>query len=379
MEIQASMFCMEDSKQPQVPQEFAAALDPTKWNPASLPLERIVVDKYTREAERKVKRSKSLSMKLRWLQYHIEELAAVLELSRGRAQKLEEEGRVDDPESYWNYHEELENAMRSLKLQEEALLIEATAGEQQDAGSQTDTSPSSKQSVQFSPTGPLGEYMWIEEAADYLKINLSTFRHICARREILCSKVGKRLRFRKTKLDEWSEERENISKHRDTSRSSKVTGSKVRSSPNRTRALSKHETNAKGDDVDAVRSELDNPPAGANTVRAELVTLLINQGNLDESSRTRFLLWIANPKKPLLEPIVWLSGTKKLYSFIVCAHHAELISSSRRVVPQRPAGSKENARPSQNRACRFPAHYVVNYIMCVMWRSQLCGEIPEYP
>src|SRR5438309_11097765 len=31
------------------------------------------------------------------------------------------------------------------------------------------------------------------------------------------------------------------------------------------------------------------------------------------------------------------------------------------------------ASPSQKPACGFPAHYVLEHIMCVMWPSELCG------
>lgn len=72
---------MTDSKQPPTPQAFAASIDPEKWGPAIIPLERINIYKYSREVERKVKRSKSLEMKLRWLRYHIEDLSKVLDMS----------------------------------------------------------------------------------------------------------------------------------------------------------------------------------------------------------------------------------------------------------------------------------------------------------
>ena len=199
---------MADSKQPPTPQAFAASIDPEKWGPSIIPLERIDIDMYTREVERKVKRSKSLDMKLRWLRYHIEDLSKVLDTSRSLAQKLEDEGKVDTPDSYWNYHEELANALRDLKLNEEKLLIESVITDQQAAEVKTNPISSTKQAVQFVPATPLGEYMHIEEAAAYLKINLSTFRQICARGEIQCSKAGKRLRFRKIALDQYTAEME---------------------------------------------------------------------------------------------------------------------------------------------------------------------------
>jgi excisionase family DNA binding protein len=200
---------MADSKQPPTPQTFAASIDPEKWGPSIIPLERIDIDKYTHEVERKVKRSKSLDMKLRWLRYYIEDLSKVLDTSRSLAQKLEDEGKVDTPDSYWNYHEELANALRDLKLNEERLLIESAITAQQAAEVKTNLISSTKPAMQFGPATPLGEYMHIEEAAAYLKINLSTFRQICARGEIQCSKAGKRLRFRKTALDQYSAEKEN--------------------------------------------------------------------------------------------------------------------------------------------------------------------------
>jgi excisionase family DNA binding protein len=200
---------MADSKQAPKPQAFAASLDPEKWVPVIIPLERIDIEKYTREVERKVKRSKSLNMKLRWLRYHIEDLSKVLDMSRSRARKLEDEGKVDKPESYGDYHEELANVLRDFRLKEEALLIEIEAAGQQATEIKINPVSSIKPAVQFSPISPLGEYMYIEEAADYLKINLSTFRQICARGEIECSKAGKRLRFRKTALDQYATEKEN--------------------------------------------------------------------------------------------------------------------------------------------------------------------------
>ena len=200
---------MMDPKQPPNHQAFTASLDPEKWVPAIIPLERIDIEKYAREVERKVKRSKSLNMKLRWLRYHIEDLSKVLDMSRSRAQKLEDEGKVDKPESYGDYHEELANALRDLRLKEDALLIELEAAGQQGIENKANQKPSNKQVVQFGPVAPLNEYMYIEEAADYLKINLSTFRQICARGEIDCSKAGKRLRFRKTVLDQYAAEKEN--------------------------------------------------------------------------------------------------------------------------------------------------------------------------
>lgn len=90
-----------DPKQPPNHQAFTASLDPEKWVPAIIPLDRIDIEKYAREAERKVKRSKSLNTKLRWLRYHIEDLSKVLDMSRSRAQKLEDEGKVDMPEILW--------------------------------------------------------------------------------------------------------------------------------------------------------------------------------------------------------------------------------------------------------------------------------------
>jgi excisionase family DNA binding protein len=200
---------MMDSKQPPNPQAFTASLDPEKWVPAIIPLERLDIEKYSHEVERKVKRSKSLNMKLRWLRYHIEDLSKVLDMSRSRARKLEDEGKVDKPESYGDYHEELANVLRDFRLKEEALLIEMEAAGQQGIEKKANQKPSNKQVVQFGSVVPLNEYMFIEEAADYLKIKLSTFRQICARGEIDCSKAGKRLRFRKTALDQYATEKEN--------------------------------------------------------------------------------------------------------------------------------------------------------------------------
>ena len=200
---------MADSKQPPTPQAFAASIDPEKWGPTIIPLERINIYKYSREVERKVKRSKSLEMKLRWLRYHIEDLSKVLDMSRSLAQKLEEEGKVDTPDSYWNYHEELANTLRDLKLKEEQLLIESATTDQRATEVKTNPASSTKPAIQFGPATPLGEYMHIEEAAAYLKINLSTFRQICARGEIQCSKAGKQLRFRKAALDQYAAEKEN--------------------------------------------------------------------------------------------------------------------------------------------------------------------------
>jgi len=101
--------------------------------PAIIPLERIDVDKYTREVERKVKRSKSLDMKLRWLRYHIEDLSKVLDTSRSLAQKLEDEGKVDTPDSTGIITKSWLNALRDLKLNEEQLLIESVITDQQAA------------------------------------------------------------------------------------------------------------------------------------------------------------------------------------------------------------------------------------------------------
>jgi excisionase family DNA binding protein len=199
---------MADSKHPPTPEAFFASIDPEKWAPAIIPLERIDIDKYIREVERKVKRSKSLDMKLRWLRYHIEDISKVLDTSRSLAQKLEDEGKVDTPESYWNYHEELANAQRNLKLKEEELLIESATTDRQVVEVKSNSVSSIKPAVRFSPVCSVGEYMYIEEAADYLKINLSTFRQICARGEIQCSKAGKRLRFRKVALDQYAAEME---------------------------------------------------------------------------------------------------------------------------------------------------------------------------
>jgi excisionase family DNA binding protein len=200
---------MADSKQPQTPEAFGASLDPEKWEPAIISLERIDIEKYIREVERKVKRSKSLNMKLRWLRYHIEDLSKILDMSRSRSQKFEDEGKVDNPESYGDYHEELANALRDLRLKEESLLIELEATAQRATENKANQKPPSNQVVQFGSVVPLNEYMYIEEAADYLKIKLSTFRQICARGEINCSKAGKRLRFRKTALDQYAAEKEN--------------------------------------------------------------------------------------------------------------------------------------------------------------------------
>jgi excisionase family DNA binding protein len=205
---------MADSKDPPNPKVFMASLDPGEWIPSIIPFERIDVVKYTRDVERKIKRSKTISTKLRYLRYHREDLSHVLAMSRSRVQKLEEEGNVDNPESYWDYHEELENAIRVFSLREEALLIESsTIAPHQIADQQRNTRIlSSIQSPQPNPIGSLGEFMWIEDVASYLKLSKSTIRQKCDKGEISCSKVGKRLRFRKSEIDRWAIEQENLRK-----------------------------------------------------------------------------------------------------------------------------------------------------------------------
>ena len=175
---------MADSKQPPTPQAFAASIDPEKWGPPLFLSSALISDKYSREVERKVKRSKSLEMKLRWLRYHIEDLSKVLDMSRSLAQKLEDEGKVDMPDSYWNYHEELANTLRDLKLKEEQLLIESATTDQR-ATEVTNQSRSllDQTSHAICPATPLGENMHIEEAADLLEnksINVSA--NMCERR-----------------------------------------------------------------------------------------------------------------------------------------------------------------------------------------------------
>lgn len=55
----------------------------------------------------------------------------------------------------------------------------------------------------------MDELMTLEELSVYLKIPKSTLYKLSQRGELPSSKIGRQLRFRKSKVDKWLEKQEN--------------------------------------------------------------------------------------------------------------------------------------------------------------------------
>jgi predicted DNA-binding transcriptional regulator AlpA len=281
------------------------------------------------KAERDVGKVKTFDAKRRGLEFAIRDLEYVLGASDAMYHFLAANGGIDDPEPFHAYFKAGELSLTYLYQCLDYLSHEESTPPPSDA----DVSRSATSAGANPPVKPV---MRTVEVADYIGRAATTVRHYVMEDKIPYHRTSENSfpQFLKTEIDEW------ITKGLCPSRKGKKSRAKAKTTV--PEPLTTHSEEPRRKEAELPHSmPIISTPLDRHAVIIKMAALLERTGHIEEPSTERLVSWIESGCSllPVQERIDWLKGRKTLFTFIVCAYHAALLSldpKSKRVGPDRP-------------------------------------------
>ena len=291
-----------------------------------------------------VDKAKTLEIKTGYIDIGIEEFKQIKVKGWRQYHALTEQHDLPDPQPFWDYDADLDQAISELGIIRQSLLIADAA---RAASAKAPTPAPSKvpvfgASAALTPTPPdpkasSPDVMDIKQLAEYLKGSESWLYKHYKEEGIPYFLLGTNLRFRKDEVDEWVSNRGKA-------------GTLI--PPTTTPPHSGIGTDASERPVPAAQSDSSKPNAQPIEVLEErvhpqtlarinrLIALLWEKDYLSQSDSQRLKNWILRGSK--LDsgeaPLSWLKLRKSLVTCVVLCQHAGLISinETKGKVPPRP-------------------------------------------
>jgi len=242
-------------------------------------------------------------------------------------------GELVNPEDVEAYAARLVELIAKLRIERERLKLgqelSQPVGASPELGRLVKSSiPSTSTFAPASPAKVFPDILTAAETAELLRLKLVRFYQVYRSLGIPFFSENSQLRFRKAKVEAWVEKREKEALE-------KTSGARCGRTPKPKKLLSNNQPTL----IEVVReneaseSKPEASPArdvayslsGLNEAINVLAGMLVRRRWLDLESGPRFEEWITKPKDFSGPPMNWLVGTMRLYSFVVCLCHANIL------------------------------------------------------
>ena len=150
-----------------------------------------------------VDKSKKTTTKLKYIDYGIQKLESMIAKGRQAFHELYPEGKINEPDDYWNYDTQSTNTIKELTVLRQKIEAEEIGALEHTEDHLNATMNTVKNNVNV-PATQFPELMNSEQAAEYIQMSVSWIRKFFRRESIPHYILGeKTIRFKKGELDTW--------------------------------------------------------------------------------------------------------------------------------------------------------------------------------